>query len=180
MRSLSLLAVAVLPLLAVCGADTPAAGTVKFEMRTSSAFDVYTSSPTSAVKAWMPAHFWRFQTDAPYFNSQLSWMPNSWVYIDSYAIYTNASVATGHPDWILTDASGKKLYIPWGCSSGTCPQYAADISDPAFRSWWISSAAAQLAAGYKGIWIDDVNLESAFPTEMGKKSRPLIAIPAQP
>lgn len=173
MRYFSLLAVAVVPLIAVCGSDTPAAGTVKFELRTSSAFDVYTNAPTPTVKAWMPAHIWRLQTCAPYFNSQLSWMPNTWAYIDSYAIYTNASVAASHPDWILTDGAGKKLYIPWGCANGTCPQYAADISDPAFRSWWISSAATLLGAGYKGVWIDDVNLEFRVSDGNGKEVAPL-------
>jgi hypothetical protein len=173
MRYVNLLAIAIVPLMAVCGADTPAAGTVKFELRTSSDFDTYTDSPTSSVKTWMQSHIWRFQTCSPYFDSNLSWMPNSWAYIDLYAVYTKSTLAANHPEWILTDASGNKLYIPWGCSNGTCPQYAADISDPAFRSWWISNATSALSAGYKGVWIDDVNLEFRVSDGTGKEVAPV-------
>ena len=45
---------------------------------------------------------------------------------------------------------GGKLYIPFGCSGGTCPQYAADIGNPEFRAAWIEEARSQLAHGYKG------------------------------
>ena len=46
-----------------------------------------------------------------------------------------------------------------GRSNGTCPQYAADIANPAFRSWWIAQAQTNLSNGnYKGLWIDDVNM----------------------
>ena len=173
MRYFNLLAVTVVPILAYCGADTPAAGTAKFELRTSSAFDKYTNNPTSTVKTWMQSHLWRFQTSSPYFDSQLSWMTNSWAYIDLYAVYTGSTLATNHPEWILHDGSGKKLYIPWGCANGTCPQYAADVSDPAFRSWWISNAAAELSAGYKGVWIDDVNLEYRISDGNGNTVAPI-------
>jgi hypothetical protein len=100
-------------------------------------------------------------------------MSNSWAYIDLYAIYTKSTLAARHPEWILTDASGKKLYIPWGCSNGTCPQYAADVSDPAFRSWWISNATSALSAGYKGVWIDDVNLEFRVSDGNGNEVAPI-------
>jgi len=65
---------------------------------------------------------------------------------------------TQHPEWILKDANGNRLYIPWGCSNGTCPQYAADTSNPGYRQWWISQAAAIVPKGYKGIFVDDVNM----------------------
>jgi hypothetical protein len=100
-------------------------------------------------------------------------MPNSWAYIDLYAVYTQSGVAASHPDWILADSSGNKLYIPWGCANGTCPQYAADVSDPAFRSWWISNAATLLGAGYKGVWIDDVNLEFRVSDGNGNEVAPI-------
>lgn len=173
MRYFNLLAVAVVPLVATCWADPPAAGTVKFELRTSAAFNVYTDVPTQATKTWMQSHLWRFQTCSPYFDADLSWMPNSWAYIDLYAVYTNSTLATAHPEWILKDSSGNKLYIPWGCANGTCPQYAADVSDPAFRSWWISNASAELSAGYKGVWIDDVNLEFRVSDGNGNEVAPI-------
>ncbi len=172
MRSLSFLLLAAVPLVSLFGADSSAAGKVNFEMRTSSAFDVYTRNPTTTTKSWMQSHFWRFQTDAPYFDKQLSWMPDSWDYIDSYAIYPNSDLAKNHPEWILTDSSGRKLYIPWGCSNGTCPQFAADVSDPGFRNWWISNAISQLKPGYKGVWIDDVNLELRVSDGNGKEIAP--------
>ena len=51
--------------------------------------------------------------------------------------------------------------IHQGCGGGTCPQYAADISNADFRQYWINQALVGLNAGtYKGIWIDDVNLQA--------------------
>ncbi len=63
-----------------------------------------------------------------------------------------------HPEWVLKDEQGNELYIPWGCSGGTCPQYAADFGNPEFRAHWIQEARELLELGYKGLWIDDVNL----------------------
>jgi hypothetical protein len=57
------------------------------------------------------------------------------------------------------DASGNFLYIPYACG-GTCPQYAADISSPRWRSYWVSQVTAALNnANYVGIsqliiWLD--------------------------
>ena len=73
----------------------------------------------------------------PTSTSRLSWYGDAWAYQDLYAIYTDSDVVTRHPDWILKDAGGHKLYIPFGCSGGECPQYAADFGNPEFRSWWI-------------------------------------------
>ena len=36
---------------------------------------------------------------------------------------------------------------------------AADFGNPAFRAWWIAKAQAALAAGYRGLFIDDVFME---------------------
>jgi hypothetical protein len=142
-----------------CAADTTISpGTVRFAKGAESAFDVYTSNPTAAQKAFMQSHYWRMRTYSPYFNSRLSWFQNSWVYRDSQAIYNPSDLATQHPDWILRDAQGNKLYIQFGCSGGSCPQYAADIGNPDFQADWIAGAKAQLAAGYKGLFIDDVNM----------------------
>ena len=175
MRYLTLLAVAVVPLITVCGADTSAAGTVKFELRTSSAFDIYTNAPTATQKTWMQTHLWRLQSCPPYFDRKLSWMPNTWAYIDLYAIHSGSDLANNHPEWILRDVSGNKLYIPWGCANGTCPQFAGDISDPTFRSWWISNASALLSVGYKGVWLDDVNLEFRVSNGNGVEVAPMDA-----
>ena len=107
----------------------------------------------------MRAHYARMRAYSPYFDSRLGWFPDAWAYQDAYAIYRTSSVATEHPEWILKDAQGNKLYIPFGCSGGVCPQYAADFGNAAFRDWWIRAAADKMAKGYRGLFVDDVNME---------------------
>ena len=139
-------------------AAADSAGTVHFVRSADSAFDRFTSSPSPSEQAWLQAHMWRMTVWSPYFDSRTSWYPNGWVYDDAYAIYTGEPLASQHPEWILRDAQGNKLYIPWGCSGGSCPQYAADISNPAFRRYWIEDLMARAARGYRGVFIDDVNM----------------------
>ena len=144
------------------GVCTPAAagdpGRVRFVKAANSSFDRYTASPTAAEAEWMRSHYWRMLAYAPYFDSRLAWYPDAWVYQDLYAVYVDGDVAASHPDWILTDGNGQRLYIPYGCAGGTCPQYAGDVGNPAFRAWWIAEAKRHLDAGYRGLFVDDVNL----------------------
>ena len=134
------------------------AGQVHFFRVADTAFDRFTDNPTPSAQQWMRDHYWRMLTYSPYFNSRTGWFPNGWVYKDLYAIYVGSSVAAAHPEWILRDGGGAPLYIPYKCSGGTCPQYAADPGNAAFRSDWIAAARATLAAGYRGLYVDDVNL----------------------
>ena len=155
---------------AIASATTPTAGPpdpgpgavepghVHFVQTAKSSFDRYTSNPTPALQQWMRDHYWRMLTYAPYFDSRLAWYPNAWAYQDLYAIYPGQSLAAQHPEWILKDASGNPLYIPFACSNGSCSQYAGDIGDPGFRAWWIAAARARVAPGYRGLFVDDVNL----------------------
>ena len=133
-------------------------GRVHFMKHAASDFDAYTRDPSGAQRQWMRDHYARMKTWAPYFDSRLDWYANAWAYRDAYAIYRTSERASAHPEWILKDPSGNKLYIPWGCGGGTCPQYAADIGNPAFRAQWIADARATMAQGYKGLYIDDVNM----------------------
>jgi len=126
-----------------------------------SSFDRYTADPSTDDEQWMDAHYARMLAYSPYFDSRLAWFPNAWVYKDLYAIYVGSADATSHPDWILRDASGNRLYIPYACGDGTCPQYAADVGNPDFRAAWVGAARATLAAGYRGLFVDDVNLTLA-------------------
>jgi hypothetical protein len=127
---------------AVMPAPQPA-GRVLFARAADSSFDTYTYAPSSTQQQWMRDHFWRMRTYAPYFDSRLTWYPAAWAYKDVYAIYTGTTLATQHPEWILRDGKGQRLYIPYACSNGTCPQYAADIGDPTFRArWWRRATAA--------------------------------------
>ena len=148
---------------ALLGALLPAAwadsaGTVHFVRSADSAFDQYTSHPSPEAQEWLRTHMWRMTVFSPYFDERTRWFPDGWVYDDAYAIYTESQLASEHPEWILRDASGNKLYIPFGCSGGSCPQYAGDIADPAYRHHWIENLKAELAHGYRGAFIDDVNM----------------------
>ena len=114
---------------------------------------------------------------SPGFNGATAWYPNGLMYADSYAIYPGSTfdenVVSSHPEWILKDQSGRNLFIPWGCGGGTCPQYAADFSNPAYRQWWISKVRARLGAGnYKGVFIDDVNFDWRVGDGWGNAATP--------
>ena len=181
MRSGRRRAIAVLALAAIaaCGpgfvgnaaADT--AGTVHFVRSADTSFDPYTGSPSPEAQAWLRAHMWRMIAFSPYFDSKTSWYPQGWLYDDSYAIYKSSQLAAQHPEWILKDAAGNKLYIPFGCAGGTCPQYAGDISNPAYRHNWIAEARAELVHGYRGLFVDDVNMEQRTGNGEGQQVTPI-------
>lgn len=138
--------------------DSRAARSVNFYVGASSSFDAWTASPTPEQQAWMREHYFRMKVYSSYFAPRLSWYPNALVYKDSYAIHQDSEVRTEHPEWVLRDGDGNELFIPYGCSGGSCPQYAADVGNPDFRRWWIDELRATLADGYLGVWVDDVNM----------------------
>lgn len=140
------------------GIDEQPAGKVNFFNDADRNFDQYTYNPNTALKQWMNTRYDRMMAYAPYFNRRTDWYPNAMVYRDAYAVYKNEDVATNHPEWIMRDAQGKKLYIPYGCRNGTCPQYAGDFSNPAFRHYMINQFVNIVSQGYRGLWLDDVNL----------------------
>ena len=144
-----------LPHASVAGVKPPdPAGQVRFLNHANSNFDRYTQSPTGATQAWMRDHYARMLAYNPYFDTKLQWYAFAWVYQNAYAIRPSSS----HPEWILRDANGNMLYIPWGCSNGTCPQFAGDFGNLEFRANWIREARLALDHGYFGLFIDDVNL----------------------
>jgi len=134
------------------------AGSVRFVRPAESSFDRFTRKPAEPTKRFMRARYWRMRTYSPYFDRRLGWFRNAWVYQDLYAIYRGSREARRHPEWILRDRHGRRLYIPFGCRGGRCPQYAADISHPGFRRHWIRSARRKLRRGYRGLFVDDVNM----------------------
>jgi hypothetical protein len=142
----------------VATASAASTGLARIAKFAPSSFNQYTQNPTAAEKQWMRDHYARMLVFSPYFDSRLTWYPNGWVYKDLYAIAPSSATASQHPDWILRDAAGNPLYIDFACSGGTCPQYAGDAGNPAFRSDWIAAAGARLAKGYVGLMIDDVNM----------------------
>ncbi len=151
-------------------------GTVRFVKEAKAEFDPYTKSPSSTQAAWMREHFWRQKTYAPYFDARTAWYPNAWTYKDLYAIYVDGRGEVKpdqHDDWILKDAQGKRLYIPYNCHDGSCSQYAGDIGNPAFRAQWIEVALATLRHGYKGLFVDDVNMEFRVSDGQGQEIAPI-------
>lgn len=132
---------------------------MRFVKAAESSFDRYTRNPSRAQQRFMRRHYWRMRAYSPYFDSRLSWFPDAWAYQDLYAIYPGSKLARRRPEWILRDARGRKLYIPFACGGTRCSQYAADVGDKRFRRWWIRTAARKLRNGrYRGLFIDDVNM----------------------
>ena len=172
MKTLLRAASAALVLIALLALPTSSAfgqsaGDIPFAKPAESNFDVFTKSPTTAQQQWMRDHYSRMRTYAPYFDSRLSWFSNAWSYEGAYNIYKGNE--SGPLDqYVLRDAAGNRLYIPFACSNGSCTQYAADIGDPGWRRHYIDIAKARIAKGYKGIFVDDVNL--AFKVSNGNGS----------
>ncbi|MBO9532561.1 MAG: hypothetical protein J7513_06285 [Solirubrobacteraceae bacterium] len=151
------------------------AGAVRFVKRMTPSFDSYVTNPSADRISWLNKKLWRTEVFAPFFDARTSFYGNGWVYSDIYAIYTGTELANQHPEWILKDSQGRKLYIPWGCSNGTCPQYAADITNPDYRAYWISQLTKTLNKGYRGAWVDDVNLELRVGDNNGNAVAPYSA-----
>jgi len=139
--------------------QTRSPGEVNYQQLDAPYLDQYTKNPGTAVQQWFLSHFMRVASFSPYFDPDTDWYPGGMFYQNSYAIYPGSAVLSEHPEWVLHDQNGNMLYIPWNCNGGTCPSYAGDIANPAFRAWWISSAQQIMnRANYLGIFIDDVNL----------------------
>jgi hypothetical protein len=138
-----------------------------------SSFDPVIQDPSTSMMAWIQQHYTRMLVYSPFFDSRLSWYPNGWAYKDVYAIYVGSSLAAQRPEWILRDAAGNALYIPYACSGGTCPQYAADVGNPSFRANWISAAGGMLSAGYAGLFEDDFNMRLQIGDGSGNLVTPM-------
>ncbi len=156
------------------------AGRVQFMEKTSPSTDQYTNNPTPDQQQWFRDHWQRAIVYASYWDSKNSWYPQTWVYQDAYAIYNPSTLANQHPEWILKDTAGNKLFIPWGCSGGTCPQYAADIGSPGWRQYFIDRCKAAIAKGYKGLHLDDVDMDINAGNGAGQKVAPIDPRTGQP
>jgi hypothetical protein len=172
-KKLAFLTLLCYPLFAAAKLERTSPGTIRYVVRTDPSWDRYTANPSPDMKRWFRTNVWRMIVFSPFWDGKISWFPNAWEYFDLYAIHTGGDVVTAHPDWILTDGRGRRLYIPWGCNNGTCPQYAANIADPAFRENWIRRAREFQRKGYKGLWIDDVNLEFQVGDGNGRHVAPM-------
>src|SRR5690242_19211447 len=154
---------------AACVTDNSDPGCVHFALWTNSSFHTYVGDPSQTTKNWLNSHFYRMVVSSSYFDSRLSWYPNAWAYAKVWAINTSDSnLIAQHPEWILKDANGHRLYIGWGCNGSSCPQYAADFANSAYRTWWINNTKSLLAKGYKGLWLDNIDLEMKSSDGTGK------------
>jgi len=149
------------------------AGAIRLARGAESDFDAYTRAPSLSQQAFMRTHYTRMRVYAPYFDSRLAWYPDGWAYQDAYAIYPDSPTATAHPEWILRDPAGNKLWIQFACGGGRCTQYAADIGNPAFRAWWIEAAKQKISAGYRGLFVDDVNMAQRVSDGYGRYTLPV-------
>jgi len=134
-----------------------AEGVVNFFVATKGDFTAWTDNPTQQQKEKMREYYTRVLAWSPYFDSRLSWLPQAWEYKDAYAVYPDSGTLAEHPEFVLRDAGGNMLYIPFACSGGTCPQYAGDFGNPAYHQWWIDRERPYLERGYLGLYVDDVN-----------------------
>jgi hypothetical protein len=161
-------------LLALSPAPAPGAeGDVRVVKFADSSFDRFTSRPGPRLRRFIRERYTRMIAWSPYFDARTRWYRDALAYQDLYAIYRGSRPARRRPEWILRDGRGRRLYIPFGCERGTCPQYAGDIGNPAFRRWWISEARDALRAGYRGIYVDDVNMDLRVSDGHGREQAPV-------
>jgi hypothetical protein len=158
-------------------ASASSVGQFSFVRNATSSFDSTLTGSSTSQRQWMGQSYTRMRGYPPYFDQALGWAPSSDFYQDLYALYRDASVDQSvmqqHPDWVLRDSQGRALFIPAACNGTTCTQYAADIGSPGFRAWWISQAQNQMAKGYKGIFVDDVNMEMRVSNGAEQDVRPI-------
>lgn len=123
---------------------------------------------------------WQFMNDeyeamvvwAPYWDRRLSSYDDVRVYKNAYAVKVDSGSDTrskDNPDWILRDETGQPVYIDFACTGG-CPQFAGDIGNPAFVQDWIDDLRETVQRGYRGVFIDDVNLLWRFSDSTGDRS----------
>lgn len=149
-------------------------GRVNFFMHHDAELDRFTQNPSADTKRWFQQRYARMTAYSSYFDSRTSWYRDAWLYADAYAIYNPSELAGQRAEWILRDApNGNRLYIPYDCDDGACPQFAADIGNPAWRAHWIDQVRAKLTANaYHGIFVDDVNMALKVADGSGREVAP--------
>lgn len=158
------------------GSGTPqlGVGNTRFIPRLESQWDSWISAAGTARQSWMRQHMWRVVGHSGFFDRALSWAPPSLAYKDLYAIYRGDNATLGaHPEWVLKGGAGQRMAIPWGCNPGPCPQFAGDIGSPSFRAHWIADARSLIQRGYRGLWIDDANIEMRIGDAKGNEQAPI-------
>jgi hypothetical protein len=158
-------------------ANGPRPGRLKLLAHAKSAFDPWTEPKDEATWATMRSTYDAMIVYSPYFDTRAALFPNAFVYIDMYALKVNnpnETIARDHPEWVLRTADGSPVYIPWGCDGRNgCPQYAADVGNPAFQDHFVGRVRQLVELGYTGIHVDDVNLAWRLSDVAGNRVTPL-------
>lgn len=131
------------------------------------------NTATEDQKRFFNRKYDRIQAYSPFFDAKLAWYNRAWDYEDVYAIKNSDSDFATTQQYILQDAAGHDLYIDFDCkgpqwpanprtvdmTTTGCPQFAADISAQGWKDTVIARCTARVQTdGYRGIWLDDVNL----------------------
>jgi hypothetical protein len=166
---------------ASAGAQDPA-GKIKFAKPAQADLE---NTGIAQNSAFISSRYWRVRAYPPSWDGYLSWFPGAWGYKDAYALYNPAAYPPGHVsapnmNWVLKDAQGRPLYIPFGCDGTECPQYAADLGNPDFRRWWIDGAKQYIQSGYKGVFVDDMTLYPRVSDAASNQIRPIDPRTGQP
>jgi hypothetical protein len=118
-------------------------------------------SPATLEQDWMRDHYESMRGCA-LLDQALDWAPPASFYQDLYALYPHSEadleLIEEHPEFVLRDAAGHKLYIPFACEGGTCQAWAADVDTRSGARRWIS-APRRFDKGYVGVFTDNVLME---------------------
>ena len=147
------------------------AGLIHFARAADSSFDRFTQAPTPAQQAWMRSKYWRMRAYAPYFDSRTPWFGGAWAYKDAMAIYPGESKPA---HWYLKDAARAS-----GSTSGGAATARRARSSPvtsgrrSTAAAWIDDAKAMYLKGYKGLFVDDVNMSLRISDGAGNLKWPV-------
>lgn len=92
------------------------------------------------------------------------WYPRAWNYIDSMAIYPGGSMT-----YALKDSTGNPVWM--GGYVGK--EYAADVGAPGWQQEIANRCKTAIGQGYKGVFLDDVNLAPGFSNTAGASVTPI-------
>jgi len=176
--ALALAAAAVAELTTVAGsAPSERPGRIQIVRNAAHGFDSFLRHSSPAQRSFMRSHYWRVRGYTPSFDGALGWAPPSHVYVDLYALYPSRKrdrrIMRRHPNWVLRNAAGRRLYIPYGCDGDRCTAYAANPGSAGWRKRWIAHARRQVRKGYAGLFIDNVNLEMRVGDGAGRPATPV-------
>ena len=103
----------------------------------------------------MRTKYWRMRAYSPYFDSRT---PGS----ARLVLQGRDGDLPGRDQaraLVPADAQGRKLYIWYDCGGGTCSQFAGDIGVARVpRRRGSPTPSAMYLKGYKGLFVDDVNM----------------------